>query len=1560
MKKYHFFMMVSVVALLSCLSCFAQSSAGEMRFAYKWGSMGTGDGQFKFPFGIFYDKEGLISTCDVLNNRVQVFTTNGAFVRKWGSGGSGDGQINNLYGFCLSTNDLIYVADTMNNRIQVFTTNGVFVRKWGSGGSGDGQYNNPSSVKLGPDELVYVVDTLNNRIQVFQTNGLFVRKWGVLGVGDGQFNNPRSIAFDKEGLLYVNDSQNNRVQVFQTNGAFLSKWGAEGSGDGQFKTPMDITVGTDGLVYVADHVNYRVQVFQTNGVFVRKWGSFGSGDGQFSGVAGITQDKNGLVFVADSNAHRIQVFQWVGNAITVLTDRVGISVPEGGITNFQVKLSSQPTGAVLVAVARVSGDGDIAPIVGSNLIFSTTNWAAYQTVTLAAAEDNGDNVNGTAGISCSSPGMTNATVQAVEVDDDYTLGVLAVNGTVTKAPDTPYHDSGSSVALTAVQKAGYHFTSWSGAATGTNNPVNLTVSNTTSVTANFVLNVVTILTDRASISIHEGSATNFQVKLSAQPTGAVVVVAGPSGDVDISVSGGASKTFSTTNWNTYQTVTLVAAEDNGDNVNGVATVILNGAGVTNAAVQVGEIDDDHVLGVSVVNGTVQMNPERPYYDNGASVSLTAIQNAGYHFTGWSGDATGTNNPVNLIVTNDMSVTANFGLNAITVLTDRASVSVPEGGVTNFYLKLSAQPTGETGVAVAWMVGDADITISAGSILIFTTNTWDVFQTATLAAGEDDADDLNGEATVTCSGVDITNAIITAAEIDDDYTLTVTAINGAVAKIPAATLYDSGTTVSLDAMPSVGYHFTGWSGAATGATNPISVMVDDDKDVTATFELNVITVLTDRASVAVPEGVSTNFQVKLSAQPTGDTVVVTARTAGDTDIAVSGGESMTFTTGTWANYQTVALSAGEDNSDNLNGIAIITCSGSGISNAFVETTEIDDEYSLTVTATNGTVAKNPDAALYDKGTAVTLTASGNAGYHFTGWSGDATGEVNPVVVTMDADSSVAASFALNVVAVLTDRAVVTVPEGESCTFQVKLSAQPTGDTVVAVARTAGDPDISVREGERLTFSTANWTDYQAVSLSAAEDNGDNGNGDATITCSADGVSSATVDAIETDDDFILGVDSPYGAVKREPDTPFYDNGTVVTLTASPDPSYFFTEWTGDLIDTNNPSSIPMDGNKSVSAFFGPTMPYVLPPAKIAKKTFTARWKWVEGGAPEGELSVVLQVGGFPQYVPGYWNRDVNNSTDCVVTNLLADQDYWYRIRRIMPDGSVGPWSPQMKVRTGKGLPVFKNLLSDVPVSKGVSQEFAISDLMTGAGTLKVKSSNANAVNAVLSEESLTLQYLWKDTNTAASVTLTLVHPATGYKASYAANVSRAGGSVAIVGQSGITNADAVVAQEVTLENRTGGMVYGVRLRVLGLDQPAWLINQTGLDPVSKAAIREIPCVWPADSLMVVRLVYSVAYKKQAKTRPAAYGASAIMPPMNGALPVNGDMTITQKNPYEGLWLLGLPVDRNRLYMVYHSDDDGASWTLNAPLIRATANYLMWLDTDTGAPANRLYRVMDAGL
>ena len=323
--------------------------SGKYTFSKQWGTYGSEDGQFKDPTGIALDSSGRVYVVDTNNNRVQKFqladpcpvntsqiTSGVCFVTKWGTFGSGNGQFNVPIGIALDSSGRVYVVESSNNRIQMFTSDGEFIGAWGTFGSGNGQFKNPTGIALDSSGRVYVVDTNNNRVQKFQladpcpvntsqiTSGVcFVTKWGTQGNGPGQFSVPNYIAVDSSGGVYVVDNGRNRIQMFTSDGAFIMQWGLYDSGDGQFRNPQGIAIDSLEQVYVADGYNHRIQKFQlanpcpvnmsqiTSGVcFVTKWGTFGSGNGQFNLPYGIALDSSGRVYVVDIGNQRIQVFVW--------------------------------------------------------------------------------------------------------------------------------------------------------------------------------------------------------------------------------------------------------------------------------------------------------------------------------------------------------------------------------------------------------------------------------------------------------------------------------------------------------------------------------------------------------------------------------------------------------------------------------------------------------------------------------------------------------------------------------------------------------------------------------------------------------------------------------------------------------------------------------------------------------------------------------------------------------------------------------------------------------------------------------------------------------------------------------------------------------------------------------------------------------------------------------------------------------------------------------------------------------------------------------------------------
>lgn len=239
---------------------------------------------------------------------IRVYSAAGALLLKWGSLGSGDGQFIRPAQLAMDSSDRLYVADRDNNRVQVFDANGNFLFKFGGAGAADGQFNLVDGVGVNRSNgNILVADRSNHRVQVFDSSGVFLFKFGSFGTGNGQFDAPGSVEVDSQGHIYVSDLNGNRIQKFAANGAYLSTLAVGGSGAGQVAFPRDIVIDSSDRVYVADNNNNRVQVWNSAGTLLDIVGSAGSGNGQLTYPHGIAVH-NGLVYVLDATA-RVQMFR---------------------------------------------------------------------------------------------------------------------------------------------------------------------------------------------------------------------------------------------------------------------------------------------------------------------------------------------------------------------------------------------------------------------------------------------------------------------------------------------------------------------------------------------------------------------------------------------------------------------------------------------------------------------------------------------------------------------------------------------------------------------------------------------------------------------------------------------------------------------------------------------------------------------------------------------------------------------------------------------------------------------------------------------------------------------------------------------------------------------------------------------------------------------------------------------------------------------------------------------------------------------------------------------------
>jgi RHS repeat-associated protein len=322
------------------------SSAGS--FVRAFGSCGSGNNQFGTISGVAIDPEGNVWVVDAGKYNVQVFTPTGSFIRKFGSSGSGNGQFSSPYDVAFA-NGNAYVADQGNNRIQEFTLNGSYVAQFGASGSGNGQFKGPTAIDVDPASGdLYVADTSNNRIQVFNPAGTFLSTFGTFGTGEGQMQAPSGIAVGANSGVYVVDTSNSRVQSWTPKlfPSYTLQFGGAGTGNGQFKSPSGVAVDPHGNVWASDSLNNRIEEFSSTGAFLASYGSYGSGNGQFSYPTGIAINQStGNVYVSDEGHHRIEELSPAGAFIRA----IGSEGTEAGKFKYPAGLAVDSSGNLWVA-----------------------------------------------------------------------------------------------------------------------------------------------------------------------------------------------------------------------------------------------------------------------------------------------------------------------------------------------------------------------------------------------------------------------------------------------------------------------------------------------------------------------------------------------------------------------------------------------------------------------------------------------------------------------------------------------------------------------------------------------------------------------------------------------------------------------------------------------------------------------------------------------------------------------------------------------------------------------------------------------------------------------------------------------------------------------------------------------------------------------------------------------------------------------------------------------------------------------------------------------------------
>ncbi len=222
------------------------------------------------------------------------------------------------------------------------------------------------------------------------------------------------------------------------------------------------------------------------------------------------------------------------------------------------------------------------------------------------------------------------------------------NGSVTIDPVQTAYSAGLEVSLTAAPSTGFEFVSWliNDQDTSVSNPLTVTIDADTVVVAQideadavveeFTLSAGVNEADRGTLEVSPEALTyaaGTEVTLTATPASGFTF-GGWSGSVD---SADANTNPLTITVNSDLNITAFFFPEEAV----LFTLELS-------------IDSD-----TAQSGTVAVSPTLDSYETGTEITLTATPMEGFVFAGWSGDVTGTDNPLQVTIESDLSISAAF-------------------------------------------------------------------------------------------------------------------------------------------------------------------------------------------------------------------------------------------------------------------------------------------------------------------------------------------------------------------------------------------------------------------------------------------------------------------------------------------------------------------------------------------------------------------------------------------------------------------------------------------------------------------------------------------------------------------------------------------------------------------------------------------------------------------------------------------------------------------------------------------------------------------------------------
>ena len=340
------------------------------------------------------------------------------------------------------------------------------------------------------------------------------------------------------------------------------------------------------------------------------------------------------------------------------------------------------------------------------------------------------------------------------------------------------------------------------------------------------------------------------------------------------------------------------------------------------------------------------------FNSGASVTVAAVPNVGFTFTNWTEG------------TNIVSTNANY---LFTIAGNRTLVA--NYTAIPYTVAVSSNPLlGGTTSGSGTFNSGASVTVKAVPNAGFTFTNW-TEGTNIVSTSANYQFTIAGNRTLVANYSAI------------PYTVAVSSNPLEGGTTSGSGVFNSGTLVTVTANPNVGYTFTNWTeGSTVVSTN-------------ANYQFTI-----SGNRILVANYIPITYTVAVSSNPLiGGTTSGGGTFNSGASVTVHAVANAGYTFTNWTEGLIVA-------STNANYLFTITGNRTLVAN-------YAKDFTLVVTAVNGSVVKNPNQLTYSSGTSVQLTAVPNSGYTFTSWSGDASGSVNPLTIVMNANKAITANFTI---------------------------------------------------------------------------------------------------------------------------------------------------------------------------------------------------------------------------------------------------------------------------------------------------------------------------------------------------------------------------------------------------------------------------------------------------------------------------------------------------------------------------------------------------------------------